>query len=137
MRNVTVRHTDKRIQCDEEFSDSEDEGEGGRRDRHTSRGAQRLLDGATPEPRDTNPGAPPASSMDMDQHPPPQAPSQPQPPLEPKYGVGAPHGCKCEHCAPLWLGWYPHPAFGIRVPRHCGIADVRPRPCPHFWFRDA
>lgn len=28
---TTVRATDKRIACDEEFSDSEDEGEGGRR----------------------------------------------------------------------------------------------------------
>lgn len=28
---VAVRATDKRIACDEEFSDSEDEGEGGRR----------------------------------------------------------------------------------------------------------
>ena len=29
---IAVRATDKRIACDEEFSDSEDEGEGGRRD---------------------------------------------------------------------------------------------------------
>lgn len=29
--NVLVRASDKRIACDEEFSDSEDEGEGGRR----------------------------------------------------------------------------------------------------------
>lgn len=28
---IAVRATDKRIACDEEFSDSEDEGEGGRR----------------------------------------------------------------------------------------------------------
>lgn len=28
---IAVRATDKRIVCDEEFSDSEDEGEGGRR----------------------------------------------------------------------------------------------------------
>ena len=28
-----VRASDKRITCEEEFSDSEDEGEGGRRDR--------------------------------------------------------------------------------------------------------
>jgi hypothetical protein len=118
--NVAVRHTDKRIQCDEEFSDSEDEGEGGRRDRHTSRGAQRLLDGATPEPRDNNPGVPPASSMDVDQHPPP--PPQAQAPLEPKYGVGAPRGCGCEYCG--WVGI--RTPFGFRIPRQCGIADTRP-----------
>lgn len=28
---IAVRATDKRIACDEEFSDSEDEGQGGRR----------------------------------------------------------------------------------------------------------
>lgn len=28
---ISVRATDKRIACDEEFSDSEDEGEGGRK----------------------------------------------------------------------------------------------------------
>lgn len=45
MARLAVRATDKRIQCDEEFSDSEDEGEGGRRDRHTSRAAPRPMDG--------------------------------------------------------------------------------------------
>lgn len=30
-RLISVRATDKRIACDEEFSDSEDEGEGGRK----------------------------------------------------------------------------------------------------------
>lgn len=32
---ASVRASDKRIACEEEFSDSEDEGEGGRKDRQT------------------------------------------------------------------------------------------------------
>ena len=41
-RVVAVRATDKRIACDEEFSDSEDEGEGGRRNvSNQKKGAKR------------------------------------------------------------------------------------------------
>lgn len=40
---IAVRATDKRIACDEEFSDSEDEGEGGRRNvANHKKGAKRL-----------------------------------------------------------------------------------------------
>lgn len=37
-----ARLTDKRIQCDEEFSDSEDEGEGGRKDRRANGGPKSI-----------------------------------------------------------------------------------------------
>ena len=37
----TVRASDKRIQCEEEFSDSEDEGEGGRRDNYSNKEGSR------------------------------------------------------------------------------------------------
>ena len=39
---ITVRASDKRISCDEEFSDSEDEGEGGRRNRESFKHRKRL-----------------------------------------------------------------------------------------------
>ena len=39
---VTVRASDKRISCDEEFSDSEDEGDGGRRNRESFKHRKRL-----------------------------------------------------------------------------------------------
>ena len=38
----SVRASDKRISCDEEFSDSEDEGEGGRRNRESFKHRKRL-----------------------------------------------------------------------------------------------
>ncbi|KAI8501428.1 Histone deacetylase 2 [Branchiostoma belcheri] len=41
-KRVSIRAQDKRITCDEEFSDSEDEGEGGRRDHHSHKKRKRL-----------------------------------------------------------------------------------------------
>lgn len=47
---IPVRDSDRRIQCEEEFSDSEDEGEGGRRDVYSNREGGRSRKRARPTP---------------------------------------------------------------------------------------
>ena len=51
---VTVRASDKRISCDEEFSDSEDEGEGGRRNRESFKHRKRLKVSENGEKKDAD-----------------------------------------------------------------------------------
>ena len=50
----TVRASDKRISCDEEFSDSEDEGEGGRRNRESFKHRKRLKVSENGEKKDAD-----------------------------------------------------------------------------------
>ncbi len=53
-----VRASDKRISCEEEFSDSEDEGEGGRRNRESFKHRKRLKVTENGAGADKKPGAP-------------------------------------------------------------------------------
>ena len=50
----SVRASDKRISCDEEFSDSEDEGEGGRRNRESFKHRKRLKVSENGEKKDAD-----------------------------------------------------------------------------------
>ena len=51
---LIVRASDKRISCDEEFSDSEDEGEGGRRNRESFKHRKRLKVNENGEKKDAD-----------------------------------------------------------------------------------
>ena len=55
--SIAVRASDKRMACDEEFSDSEDEGEGGRRDRANFKQVRKRMrpeEGDKKEEKDTD-----------------------------------------------------------------------------------
>ena len=45
---ISIRASDKRIACEEDFSDSEDEGEGGRRNRESYKGSRKRLKPSAP-----------------------------------------------------------------------------------------
>lgn len=55
-KRISIMSRDKRIACDEEFSDSEDEGEGGRRDAHSHKNKRQKSDDTTKEKDSTDGG---------------------------------------------------------------------------------
>ena len=48
-KRISIMSRDKRVVCDEEFSDSEDEGEGGRRDVHSHKNKRQKSDDTSKE----------------------------------------------------------------------------------------
>lgn len=52
-KRISIFSRDKRIACDEELSDSEDEGEGGRRDIHSHKSKRQKSDETSKESSET------------------------------------------------------------------------------------